>query len=159
MADLWAKDCSCLDHTVPHWLWMDAVNRELNMRPLRAMIASGRQGYPGELHVLAHGVAAEEIARLQAKRRMLERLGVSAIPAEVIERLERERVEAPKLRARRLADDLRRRLRSVEKRARALATDHAAAETDTARKRLAEALNRVETERGKLARALGEAQP
>jgi len=79
------NDCGCQHHTVPHWLWMDRVWREMNRGMLKPMTPEA-----------IHGCALEEVARLRDKRQQMERLGITEIPAEVIERCEREVRAAPR---------------------------------------------------------------
>lgn len=56
---LLTKDCDCIDHEGPHWLYANDKWREANARLLEI-----GKGVSAEAYYARHGVAVEESARL-----------------------------------------------------------------------------------------------
>jgi hypothetical protein len=71
------KDCECITHDGPHFLHMDALDWERNLKHLKA---GGVRGF-----------VVEEQARLREKLWHMERLGISHIPTELGYQSEGER--------------------------------------------------------------------
>lgn len=65
------KDCDCIIHDGPHWLYMDDVDKRLS-QPLRDRAMTGKP-----LAVRAY--AQSELRRLGEKRREMERQGIEEI--------------------------------------------------------------------------------
>lgn len=61
------KDCGCIIHEGPHWLHMDAVDKDLNQQYLRPDFLS------------LHAFAAAEQRRLEIKLREMESRGIARI--------------------------------------------------------------------------------
>ena len=62
------KDCDCLTHSGPHWLYMDAFWKERNRELLMTRTELGTRGF-----------IVEENARLQAKANAMLYLGIERI--------------------------------------------------------------------------------
>ncbi len=104
--DPFAKECQCLDsiHSGPHWLHMDAIWREQNVRDLIDPACAMEQLHnlrlkawhgllPNEMRYTKSTVemmigrfAEFERNRLRDKRLTIERLGITAIPKELADR-------------------------------------------------------------------------
>lgn len=81
-ADPWAKDCRCVDHTVPHWVYQDFAWRQSNRE---AFAATGS----------VHALAIEDRNRLAQKRWEMERRGIREVPPHVVAQAERDWCESP----------------------------------------------------------------
>jgi len=65
------KECTCITHNDPHWIYMDRLDRERNRKVLEA----------GTFLALMR-MAIEETTRLAEKRHHFERLGIVRVIAE-----------------------------------------------------------------------------
>lgn len=73
-----AKECECVTHNDPHWIYMDRLDHERNRWPLT-------QPQPTFLGLI--GMASEEVTRLAEKRRNFERLGIVRVIPEASDEL------------------------------------------------------------------------
>lgn len=62
------KDCDCITHDGPHWLHMDRVWHAINQELLNI-----------GTRMACDGFAKEDLARLQFKRREMERQGIKRL--------------------------------------------------------------------------------
>lgn len=133
----WSKECRCTNHTVPHWLWMDALDRERNRTHLARAVERRKAARPVDLSHL-HAFAVLEHSRLRAKRLNMQRRGIAKIPQGILEQLGRdmaardERVDGAR---RRRLEDLKAELRDV--------TSQHSLTDGSARAELAEKMNEI----------------
>jgi len=62
------KDCDCVTHTGPHWLYMDRVRRAMNQALLRPETALAWDAF-----------CREDLARLRTKEIEMERFGIKRL--------------------------------------------------------------------------------
>lgn len=91
------KECRCEVHTVPHWLWMDRVDRartHKHVEIMRARLAEyeASPSFLTHQHLLTSilAVAAVDLPRVRAKLATMRRLGIDALPEELVEQVEVE---------------------------------------------------------------------
>lgn len=70
------KECACITHNDPHWIYMDRLDRERN----RKLLESGT-------FLALMGMAIEEKTRLAEKRHHFERLGIVRVIPEPADEL------------------------------------------------------------------------
>lgn len=110
VATAFAKDCDCVCHIGPHWLYVDDLDRE-RTREMISRLKSTTD--PGTHAALVHYIATWEKQRCQEKRQNMERRGIREIPAELT-------AAAAEFRERWRASNLRRWLREKRREAAAL---------------------------------------
>lgn len=124
------KGCTCCDHSVPHWLWMDRMDRQ-RVRELIAVARRAQMVFEDEptwlnrqaVLTAVAGVAAVDRPRIAAKLANMQRLGVSELPPDLLAQIEdewsRPRTPAfpppaePEPMSKEEADELRERVRQV----------------------------------------------
>lgn len=100
------KDCNCQNHTVPHWLYMDAfdalraqetIDRANALsRNLAAQLKAWHGLIPNafavtsEINLLRVAAAREDLPRLAEKKAWMTRLRIDVIPADIAERARAE---------------------------------------------------------------------
>jgi hypothetical protein len=159
--DVWAQDCGCVTHTVPHWLHADALWRAANRRildDLKAVAANAktRTDYDRAI-ALRHAFATEDLARVREKLAAMRSRGIEQIPPEVAERAEREVAEAWRIFLPQRIEAGRRSLAALRRQLDDAVREHDGAE-GTRRSKLADEVNRLTAEVTRVEGEFGAAQ-
>jgi hypothetical protein len=83
-----AKECECVTHNDPHWVYMDRLDRERNRELLKP-----RDGAERPSLLALRGFLQEDLIRIREKRRNFERLGIVRImrePSDELTDIQRE---------------------------------------------------------------------
>lgn len=92
-----AKGCTCCDHSVPHWLWMDRMDRQ-RVRDLIALARRAQMVFEDEptwlnrqaVLTAVAGVAAVDRPRIAEKVANMRRLGIAELPPDLLAQIEDE---------------------------------------------------------------------
>lgn len=92
-----AKACTCCDHSVPHWLWMDRMDRQ-RVRDLIAVARRAQMVFEDEptwlnrqaVLTAVAGVAAVDRPRIAEKVANMRRLGIAELPPDLLAQIEDE---------------------------------------------------------------------
>lgn len=91
------KECGCEAHTVPHWLWVDRMERERTRKHLDIMRQrlSEYEASPSYLSRTAlwtsiFAVAAVDLPRVREKLQRMRRLGIDVLPEGLVTQVEAE---------------------------------------------------------------------
>ncbi len=86
-----AKDCGCINHNEPHWVYEDRLFREMNRKLL---IPKEGQHHPSMMAL--HGFVIEDLARVQEKLRNMESRGIVELidePSDELTELQKRRYQ------------------------------------------------------------------
>jgi len=67
------ENCGCRSHKGPHWLYMDFLDRERNLKHLEYAVRCAETGSWQQLGMALHTVMQEDLYRLNEKRYNMER--------------------------------------------------------------------------------------
>lgn len=91
------KECGCEVHTVPHWLWLDRMDRartgesvERMRQRLAEYVAAPSYLTRSALWTSIFAVAAVDLPRVREKLATMRRLGIDALPDDLGSQLEAE---------------------------------------------------------------------
>lgn len=91
------KECGCIAHSVPCWLWLDRMDRERTREYLDIMCQrlSEYEAAPSWLErqrvlTAVAGVAAVDLPRVRRKLAMMRHLGIDTLPDDLVAQVEAE---------------------------------------------------------------------
>lgn len=70
------KDCECVDHEGPHWIHSQKMWAAANAKLKSDAVESGD---PARVYYACRGMAIEEVARLDERMRIFERLRIARL--------------------------------------------------------------------------------